>query len=67
MLFNMKTTFKSKVVIESDKFRNFDETNELPEFSFKRAKDEIEKGHYLLEFIGSGLTSDCEPTIIIKI
>lgn len=66
----MKFTLKTKIVIETDKYNGFcsiDRVDGKEEISLNKIKEEINRGHYLLEWINSDLSYEQEPTIIIKI
>jgi len=67
----MKTTIKAKIVVETSKFTGFSKVdrdiNIENEITLSKIREEINKGHYVLEWINSDLASEVEPTLIIKI
>lgn len=63
----MKTTIKAKIVIETDKFAGYNEDNGKYMITLQKIKEEIQKGHYIVEWVNSELQNEQEPTVIIKI
>jgi hypothetical protein len=67
----MRTTLKGKIIIDAPKYSGFANVPEdktgIEEITLNKIKEEITKGHYILEWINSELSNDTEPTLIIKI
>lgn len=69
----MKTSFKAKIIIETDKYKGCYSKQEsssidvLEELTMLNIKDAINRGHFTVEFIDSFLSNEVEPTLIIKI
>ena len=63
----MKTTFKAKVIIETDKYCEYDSSYKSKEINFLKIRDEINNNNINIEMILDRLTNDCEPVLIIKI
>lgn len=70
----MRTTLKAKIIIEAPRYNGFSNAVEDrgagvigEEITLNKIKEEITKGHYILEWINSDLSHEVEPTLIIKI
>lgn len=66
----MKTSFNAKVIIDSDKYNGFsvsDRKDGKAEINLNTIKEEVNKGHYVIEWINSDLDNYIQPIIIIKI
>jgi hypothetical protein len=62
----MKTTMRVKVVIETDKYQNYNDVGNLPPLSLATLKKEINKGGSSMEWINDNLSANPEETLIIK-
>jgi hypothetical protein len=63
----MKTTFKAKVVISSDRFDGYYDFTGKEKITISTITNEINTGNPTIEWINDDLGTSGEPTIIIKI
>ena len=69
----MKTSFKAKIIIDTDKYTSCFSPQEKAGEDIEKAltlttiKELINQGHYVIEFVDSYLDNEVCPIIIIKI
>jgi len=63
----MKTAFKARVVIDTDKYSSVYGGDGDPPLTLQRIKDEANAGNFSLEWISSDLDGDGEPVLIFTI